>query len=366
MFEDRCLNHSSPPSTDISDRIIAMGFPASKIEGIFRNNIDDVAKFLETNHKDRYKLYNLCSERHYDPTRFHNRVAHFPFDDHNPPKIDLIKPFCDDVTSWLEKDAKNIVAIHCKAGKGRTGVMICCYLLHSSRASSAKEALDIYDLKRTRDNKGVTIPSQRRYVEYYEALVKKNEVYQAVPLTPVSISFSPLPLVNGGNFSFNFTIYQTGKDPDKQSDSGRVSHVKVFRSETLEARKNHEGRFVYSFPEDCLVSVAGDVRVEFKYKDVLQVVKKKTTFFSFWFNTFFVRSPPGHSFSSTDSSSSSLSSRRLSGNNTDEPIAANGHCRPFSDSSQRLVLLDFLVIQQMILIHVLFETGIPAKLMIDL
>ena len=340
-----------------------MGFPASKIEGIFRNNIDDVFSFLEKKHKDRYKLYNLCSERHYDSSRFHNRVAYFPFDDHNPPKIDLIKPFCEDVTSWLEQDANNVVAIHCKAGKGRTGVMICCYLLHSLRASSAKEALEIYDLKRTRDNKGVTIPSQRRYVEYYEALVKKNEVYQAVPLTPVSISFSPLPLVNGGSFSFNFTIYQTEKHPQSdnhpQSESGRVSHVKVFRSETLETRKNHEGRFIYTFPEDSLVSVAGDVRIEFKYKDVLQVVKKKTTFFSFWFNTFFVRGPPGHSFSSTDSSSSSSSSssRRLSGNNTDEPIAANGHCRPFSDSSQRSVLFHFLVIQQMILIQVYLKQG---------
>lgn len=46
------------------------------------------------------------------------------------PALCVVQQFCCDAAAWLAADPHNVVAVHCKAGKGRTGVMICCLLLY--------------------------------------------------------------------------------------------------------------------------------------------------------------------------------------------------------------------------------------------
>lgn len=49
-----------------------MGYPAPDIiEGIYRNRLEDVYKFMEENHGGHYRIYNLCQERSYDINKFH-------------------------------------------------------------------------------------------------------------------------------------------------------------------------------------------------------------------------------------------------------------------------------------------------------
>jgi phosphatidylinositol-3,4,5-trisphosphate 3-phosphatase/dual-specificity protein phosphatase PTEN len=190
----------------ISDRIIAMGYPAENLEALYRNSLDEVKKFLDDKHENHYKIYNLCSEKIYDPRKFHGRVEHYPFDDHHPPTFALIGPFCENVQSWLAEDPLNVAAVHCKAGKGRTGVMICCYFLHCGLMDDAQGVLNFYGSKRTADKKGVTIPSQRRYIHYYDRLLNRGLVYKSVKLYLRCIVLDPVPYFTniGENHSVKF------------------------------------------------------------------------------------------------------------------------------------------------------------------
>lgn len=73
--------------------------------------------------------------------------------DHQAPSFDILVDFCKDASAWLDKDKENIVVIHCKAGKGRTGTVIAALLLDVGLANNAKEAIDLYGQNRTRNQK---------------------------------------------------------------------------------------------------------------------------------------------------------------------------------------------------------------------
>lgn len=45
--------------TYITPRLIAMAFPASGIEKLYRNSIDEVKNFLEEHHSNQYMILNL-------------------------------------------------------------------------------------------------------------------------------------------------------------------------------------------------------------------------------------------------------------------------------------------------------------------
>lgn len=64
------------------------------------------------------------------------------------------------------------LAIDCKAGKGRTGSVIAALLLRLRECATASEALALFGDRRTRNGRGVTIPSQTRFVEYYETQLR--------------------------------------------------------------------------------------------------------------------------------------------------------------------------------------------------
>lgn len=100
--------------TYVTPRVLALGFPAEGKEGLYRNPMTEVQRFLEARHAGRYRIYNLCCERAYAASSFANRVGRYPFQDHAPPPLHMLPLLCADMAAWLDAHEDNVVAIHCE------------------------------------------------------------------------------------------------------------------------------------------------------------------------------------------------------------------------------------------------------------
>lgn len=159
-----------------------MSLPSENIESLYRNPIKEVARFFDEKHPNSFTIYNLCNEREYDPKWFHGNVIKLPIPDHNVPTLYSMHTFAVNSRLYLLSNPNNVIAVHCKGGKGRTGVMICAALLNTEICKTADESLELFKNMRTDrfinckscelKDQGVTGPSQIRFVHYYEKFYK--------------------------------------------------------------------------------------------------------------------------------------------------------------------------------------------------
>jgi hypothetical protein len=80
--------------------------------------------------------------------------------------------------NWLHEKEGRVVVVHCKAGKGRSGTASCSYLI-SEEGWTVHKALQRFTERRMRPNmgKGVSIPSQLRWIDYVDRWAKHGKLY---------------------------------------------------------------------------------------------------------------------------------------------------------------------------------------------
>jgi len=212
----------------ITKRIISMSVPSEGREKMYRNPIDKVVSFFEKMHKDKYMVYDLCEERSYDYSKFQGRVEPFKFTDHSVPTITKMLNFCLSVERWMNKDPENVIAVHCRGGKGRTGTMICAWLIFNYRNCGAQEAIDFFAKMRTNFSaggkyQGIETSSQVRYVKYFWDFVHLYSANAQIFKTP---------------FGFTIKSIRIGPFYPKSLDNFHKWELEIF--ERSEIKKEHD------------------------------------------------------------------------------------------------------------------------------
>ena len=284
----------------ITERVIGMGFPATGAETLYRNSLTDLRSFLDNFHEG-YKIYNLCIEkgRIYEKDFWDDKkVGLFPFNDHAPCPIKLILDFCVDLCLYLISNPSGVAAIHCKAGKGRTGVMIVSYLVFSGLCQTTEEALEHYAKQRTLNNKGVTISSQIRYIKYFESFLYANYEKPFLKCIPKIIKYD----LNKGyknmilNYNTDISYFTTvnsfdlskivigpfSEDVGIQYDFEALTIKKLnFEKTSKISKKKIDNKYYYEIDTGKDDIINYDLKLSIKGKKL-----KFYSWFNLWFNTY--------------------------------------------------------------------------------
>lgn len=263
--------------TYITSRIIAMGLPSVSFEGLYRNSMTDVQNFFNQRHPAHYKVYNLCDDKTYPHQTFYKQGT-YPFPDHQPPPLNTIITFCRDAEKFLKENEENVVAIHCVAGKGRTGTFVCCLLLFMKIFDTADECQTFYGAQRMSNGKGVTMPSQIRYIGYFEYALKNKIQF---PLKSRSVRIKRVRMYTIPTYSLRGNC-----TPTFSINSSNMKKTYQYWEEANAKKETYESNVPFvDFNLNKILAVDGDVKFTFLH---IGFLGKKDKMFYFWFNTYFL------------------------------------------------------------------------------
>ncbi|CAF96689.1 unnamed protein product, partial [Tetraodon nigroviridis] len=150
--------------TYITERIISVFFLPDLEEHRYCRNLQEVASMLKSKHQAKFLLLNLSEKRH-DITRLNPKVQDYGWPDLHAPPLDRICAVCKAMETWLTSDPHNVVVLHCRGNKGKTGVIVAAYMHYSKISAGADQALTTLAMRKFCEDKvsSSLMPSQNRF-----------------------------------------------------------------------------------------------------------------------------------------------------------------------------------------------------------
>ncbi|KAM8913844.1 tensin-2-like isoform 3-T3 [Spinachia spinachia] len=228
-MEDVMERHYDFDLTYITERIISVFFLPDLEEQHYRRSLQEVASMLKSKHQDTFLLLNLSEKRH-DIIRLNPKVQDYGWPDVHAPPLDRICAVCKAMETWLTSDPNNVVVLHCKGNKGKTGVIVAAYMHYSKISAGADQALTTLAMRKFCEDKVSSSlqPSQNRYIYYFGGLLSGTIKMNSSALFLHQILIPSLPNFQaGGGFYPFLKIYQslqlvyTSGVYDPQSSSAR-------------------------------------------------------------------------------------------------------------------------------------------------
>ncbi|KAM9859594.1 tensin-2-like [Aulostomus maculatus] len=211
MMEHVMECHYDFDLTYITERIISVFFLPHLEEMRYRRNLQEVASMLKSKHQDKFLLLNLSEKRH-DICRLNPKVQDFGWPDLHAPPLDRICAVCKAMETWLTADPHNVVVLHCKGNKGKTGVIVAAYMHYSKISAGADQALTTLAMRKFCEDKVSSSlqPSQNRYIYYFGGLLSGTIKMNSSPLFLHQVLIPSLPNFQaGGGFYPFLKIYQS-------------------------------------------------------------------------------------------------------------------------------------------------------------
>jgi len=244
--------------------------------------LEKVASHLKESYEGRYMVWNL-SDVSYDTSPFEDQVIQFSFPGLPTPPIEMLHQICKSVQSWLSASIQHVALIHCNSGKGRTFMTLAAYLFFNkdfrTTASALQSLLDGNGSESSPSS--ILVPSQHRYLEYFEQYVNNGGLGTPRTLGLVSVHCLGIPAFSsessvGKSCRPYLQIFQGSKllyttvGPEERATHLRPSDVRLYEEK--------DEKMIF----DVGQRVSGDVVLRMRH---FQSVKKRITMLRYVFHT---------------------------------------------------------------------------------